>query len=48
LVRFRIRFPKQKAQEADTASYIEIVAGKHDYPPGVKLFHTRMQELYGI
>jgi indolepyruvate decarboxylase len=38
----------QKADEVDTASYIEIVAGKHDYPAGVKLFHTRMSELYGI
>jgi indolepyruvate decarboxylase len=38
----------QKADAADTASYIEIVGGKHDYPAGVKLFHTRMAELYGI
>jgi indolepyruvate decarboxylase len=38
----------QKADEADTASYIEIVAGKHDYPAGIKLFHTLIPELYGI
>jgi indolepyruvate decarboxylase len=38
----------QKANQVDTASYIEIVAGKHDYPLGVQLFHTRMPELYGI
>jgi indolepyruvate decarboxylase len=38
----------QKADEAETASYIEIVAGKHDYPAGVKLFHTLLAELYGI
>lgn len=37
-----------KADEADTASYIEIVGGKHDYPAGIQLFHTRMAELYGI
>jgi indolepyruvate decarboxylase len=38
----------QKADASDTASYIEIVGGKHDYPAGVQLFHTRMAELYGI
>ncbi len=38
----------QKADAADTASYIEIVGGKHDYPAGVQLFHTRTAELYGI
>jgi indolepyruvate decarboxylase len=38
----------QKADAADTASYIEIVGGKHDYPAGVKLFGTRLAELYGI
>jgi len=38
----------QKAGEAKTAAYIEIVAGKHDYPAGIKLMHTRLAELYGI
>ena len=38
----------QKADEVDTASYIEIVAGKHDYPAGVKLFHTLTEQLYGM
>ena len=38
----------QKAEAADEASYIEIVAGKHDYPAGLKLLHTRMPEMYGI
>jgi len=37
-----------KAAEVDTASYIEIVAAKHDYPPGAKLMHSRMAELYGF
>jgi hypothetical protein len=38
----------QKANAADTASYIEIVGRKHDYPAGVQLLHKRMAELYGI
>jgi indolepyruvate decarboxylase len=38
----------QKAEAADTASYIEIVGGKHDYPAGLKLVHTRSSEMYGI
>lgn len=38
----------QKAGEADTASYIEIVAGKYDYPASVTLFHTLIPKLYGI
>jgi indolepyruvate decarboxylase len=38
----------QKAEAADTASYIEIVAGKHDYPEGLKLIRTRLPEMYGI
>ena len=38
----------QKADAADTASYIEIVGGKHDYPAGVQLFGSRIAELYGI
>ena len=32
----------QKADTADTASYIEIVGGKHDHPAGVKLFGSRL------
>ena len=38
----------QKAEAADTASYIEIVAGKHDYPEGLKLIRTRLPEMYGV
>jgi len=38
----------EKADAVDTASYIEIVGGKHDYPAGVQLFGTRTAELYGI
>jgi indolepyruvate decarboxylase len=37
-----------KAAEGDSTAYIEIVGGKHDYPPGAKLLHTRLAELYGI
>jgi indolepyruvate decarboxylase len=37
-----------KADAADTASYIEIVGGKHDYPEGLKLVHSRSAEMYGI
>jgi thiamine pyrophosphate-dependent enzyme len=36
------------ASQADTACYIEIVYGKHDYPAGAKLLHSRIKELYGI
>lgn len=36
------------ASQADTACYIEIVCGKHDYPAGAKLLHARIKELYGI
>jgi indolepyruvate decarboxylase len=38
----------QKAQEVDTASYIEVVGGKHDYPEGLKIVHSRSGEMYGI
>jgi indolepyruvate decarboxylase len=38
----------QKADAADTASYIEIVGGKHDYPAALKLVHKRAREMYGI
>ncbi|MCH9735087.1 MAG: alpha-keto acid decarboxylase family protein [Actinomycetia bacterium] len=38
----------KKAQEADAASYIEIVGGKHDYPEGLKLVGSRSSEMYGI
>ena len=37
-----------KAADADAACYIEIVAGKHDYPPGAQLLHSRTHALYGI
>ncbi len=37
-----------KAGDADTACYIEIVAGQHDYPPGAQLLHSRTSALYGI
>lgn len=37
-----------EASQADTACYIEIVAGKHDYPPGAQVLHARTAELYGI
>ena len=38
----------KKAQAADTASYIEIVGGKHDYPEGLKIVGSRGSEMYGI
>jgi indolepyruvate decarboxylase len=38
----------QKAEAADTASYIEMVGGKHDYPAGLKLVGSRGYEMYGI
>ncbi|HBG95562.1 MAG TPA: thiamine pyrophosphate-binding protein, partial [Chromatiaceae bacterium] len=37
----------QKAEAADTASYIEIVGQKHDYPAGLKLMGSRAYEMYG-
>ena len=38
----------QKAEAADTASYIEIIGQKHDYPAGLKLIGSRGYEMYGI
>ncbi|MGB5734685.1 MAG: thiamine pyrophosphate-binding protein [Thiohalocapsa sp.] len=38
----------QKAEVADTASYIEIVGQKHDYPAALKLMGSRNYEMYGI
>ena len=38
----------RKAEAADTASYIEIVGGKYDYPAGLKLVGKRGYEMYGI
>ncbi len=38
----------QKAEAADTASYIEMVGQKHDYPAGLKLVGSRQYEFYGI
>ena len=38
----------RKAEAADTASYIEIVGGKHDYPAGLRLIGSRSYEMYGI
>ncbi len=37
-----------KAQASDTASYIEIVGGKHDYPKGLEFARSRRYEMYGI
>jgi indolepyruvate decarboxylase len=38
----------QQAEAADTASYIEMVGSKHDYPAGLKLMGSRQYEMYGI
>jgi len=38
----------RKAEAADTASYIEMVGSKHDYPAGLKLVGSRSYEMYGI
>jgi len=38
----------QKAEASDTATYIEIVGQKHDYPAGLKLMGSRGYEMYGI
>ena len=38
----------QKAEAPDTASYIEIVGSKHDYPAALKLMGSRNYEMYGI
>jgi len=38
----------RKAEAADTASYIEIIGQKHDYPAGLKLVGSRGYEMYGI
>jgi indolepyruvate decarboxylase len=38
----------RKAEAADTACYIEIVGGKHDYPAGLKLVGSMGYEMYGI
>ena len=38
----------KQAEAADTASYIEIVGSKYDYPAGLKLVGTRGYEMYGI
>jgi hypothetical protein len=38
----------RKAEAVDTASYIEIVGRKHDYPAGLKLMGSRGYEMYGI
>lgn len=37
-----------RASQAETACYIEMVGGKHDYPPAAQLMHSRTHELYGI
>ena len=36
------------AQTHDGASYIEIVAGRLDFPDGLKLMGSRQQEMYGF
>ena len=38
----------EKANKSNTASYIEIVADKHDYPDSMKKFHSRLEAVYGI
>jgi indolepyruvate decarboxylase len=38
----------RKAEAADTASYIEMVGQKHDYPAGLKLVGGRRYEMYGV
>ena len=38
----------KKADAVNTASYIEIVGEKHDYPAGLKLMGSRHYEFYGI
>jgi len=38
----------QQAEAGDTAAYIEMIAGKHDYPAGLKLVGSRNAEMYGI
>ena len=37
-----------EANKADTACYIEVVTGKHDYPLGVQALHSRYKEMYGV
>jgi indolepyruvate decarboxylase len=38
----------ERAASINSASYIEIVAPKHDYPANLKLLHTRLAALYGV
>ena len=35
------------AAAGDRAAYIEVVCGRHDYPPAMKAIHKRLAELYG-
>jgi indolepyruvate decarboxylase len=37
-----------KASKANTACYIEVVTGKHDYSPGAKVLHLRYKEMYEV
>lgn len=38
----------ERAANVNAASYIEVVAPKHDYPAGLSLLQTRLAALYGI
>lgn len=37
-----------RAAKVNTASFIEVVAPKHDYPASLKLLQTRLSDLYGM
>lgn len=37
-----------KAQIHNGACYIEIIAGRTDFPPGLKIMHSRLREMYGF
>lgn len=38
----------EKARKHTGASYIEIVAGRLDYPAGLKILNSRLMEMYGF
>ncbi len=38
----------KKAETSDTASYIEIIGGKHDYPTAFAFGRDRRYEMYGV
>ena len=37
-----------KAQTQNGACYIEIMAGRTDFPLGMKTLHARLREMYGF